>query len=679
MTLTTLIDNGDSTNRVDMIFLGDGYTADEISTTYFGHVNGFIDYMFSDDPLTSPFHQYQNFFNVHVIEVVSNESGVDDPANNITRDTALDSTYQWDGVTDRLLYLNSSKASSAMFTALDGTDIGAEMRFVTMNSEKYGGGGGYYAAYAGGNASAYELALHEVGHSFAGLADEYYANGTTYTGSEPRAPNSTIDPTGSEWSHWLGYDDPELGVVGVYEGSSYKEFGVYRPTESSKMRSLNKAFDPIAKEAFVLEFYSYVDPLDTWTGKGDTLSLIDPLGLNVTAIDDDIIDFEWSVDGITLAYSDSNLDVESLGLSNGFYEISLLAYDNTGLVRINLDEVQQVITWNVEITRDASTIAGSADGDTLTGTGGNDTLLGMAGDDRLQGKGGMDVLNGGEGGDTAIYESASAGVEVFLSQGFSRGGAGRDTLIDIENAEGSAFADQLVGTSGDNLLKGLAGNDVLTGNGGNDSFDGGSGADALRGGSGIDMMLGGLGADTLQGFADDDKMHGGGDNDLIYGGSGNDKMHGNGGQDQLRGSTGNDMLFGGNGTDSLFGGDDNDVLSGDAGGDILIGGGGSDTLIGGWGSDSLTGGDGLTDDGAVDTFVFSSRSDGGGGIDRIKDFSNGTDMIDLQSYGFGDFTNGVYNKSTDTSAGLRIEFAAGDVLFVENFLKADFDASDVVL
>ncbi len=113
-----MINNGASSNRVDMIFIGDGYQAFEIETTYDGHVSATVDSFFNSG--LNPLPRYQNFFNVHRVNVISNESGADDPANSFVVDTALDATYNTGG-TDRCLYFDTGKANIAVNTALAGT------------------------------------------------------------------------------------------------------------------------------------------------------------------------------------------------------------------------------------------------------------------------------------------------------------------------------------------------------------------------------------------------------------------------------------------------------------------------------------------------------------------------------------------------------------------------------
>jgi len=324
-TLTTVMNNGDSANRVDMIFVGDGYQASEIASTYKNHVADTLSAFFS--PGIAPFPRYQNYFNAHRVNVISNESGADDPLNNIFVDTALDATYNTNGI-DRLLYFNTAKANTAVNTALSGAGIDIDMRLGSINSEKYGGGGGQWAVWAAGNTSALDIAIHEVGHSFAKLADEYYTSGQSWGGGEPSEVNVTSDPSLGKWDRWLGYDDPDsdIGVIDYYEGARYHEFGLYRPSENSMMRSLNRPFDAISRERFIEEIYLEVDPLDSWLDDSGTYSGDDTLW--VDTVDASVINVEWYVDGISLGVLGESVSIDSLSLAAGEYSIQAKAYDS---------------------------------------------------------------------------------------------------------------------------------------------------------------------------------------------------------------------------------------------------------------------------------------------------------------------------------------------------------------
>ncbi|MEZ5782001.1 MAG: M64 family metallopeptidase [Rhizobiaceae bacterium] len=357
MSINTLIQNGPSSNRVDIVFLGDGYTSSQLANLYIQDIASLTDYLFSGNALTEPFGLYSDYFNVTAINVASNENGADDPSTGTFRDTALGSTYFYDGVTERLLYVDDNAAKAAMNAALAGTGIDAEMRFVTVNNDKYGGGGGYFAVYSGGNENALEVAVHEVGHSFAGLADEYddgTASNVTFTGGEPDEPNVTKDASGAKWSRWIGFEQEGLGTVGAFEGGMYADHGIFRPTFNSKMRELNQPFDPIAREAFVLNFYKYVDPLDDHAFSNTTGTLFDIDGLWVDTISDKTIRVDWLINGQLVSADTTSIDFSNLGLGAGTYNITAHAYDDTGLVRIVDPSLEEYVSWTVQLTGDTT-------------------------------------------------------------------------------------------------------------------------------------------------------------------------------------------------------------------------------------------------------------------------------------------------------------------------------------
>ncbi len=181
--------------------------------------------------------------------------------------------------------------------------------------------------------------------------------------------------------------------------------------------------------------------------------------------------------------------------------------------------------------------------------------------------------------------------------------------------------------------------DVDLGNG-NDSFrafgdarvsgdvNGGEGNDELTGGTGEDAFLGADGDDTLAGRAGDDTLMGGAGNDRLDGGDGNDLLDGGNFADTIKGKNGDDIVLGDNGADMISGGSGNDSLSGGNGADSLWGGLGEDTLEGGVAADMFWGG------GDADVFVLNAVSEStNSGADRIRDFEQGLDRIDLSDLG----------------------------------------------
>ncbi|GIL40074.1 M64 family metallopeptidase [Roseiterribacter gracilis] len=439
MPVNTVVNNGSSSNRVNIVIMGDGYTQAEQTTTYTQHISSLVSYLFGGGALTEPFGRYAKFFNVYSINVVSNESGSDIPQNGIVKDTALNSTYRFDGSTDRLLYVNDTLANKALADGLAGTGITASMKFVTVNATVYGGGGGTFGVFAGGNVSAQDVAVHEIGHSFARLADDYFDLTGTFPGAEPSAANSTKDPTGAKWKNWIGYDQgPGMGVIGVYEGGSRYPQGVYHPSPDGKMNHLGKPFDVVSREAFVLRFYDFVRPLDSFTS--NTTALRDATSVAVKTVDPTIISTRWTLDSQLV--SDAHVETFDIAGSGvfaaGTHSLSLLAYDPTDWVRAtDRSKLQQSVSWSLEFTQTTGTA--SAAGSTFYGAERNDVFVGLGGSDRFIAGAGNDQIEGGGGTDVAVFTGSKASYDFTKASGGLQvadrrtvGGDGTDTLNHVE-------------------------------------------------------------------------------------------------------------------------------------------------------------------------------------------------------------------------------------------------------
>ncbi len=315
------------------------------------------------------------------------------------------------------------------------------------------------------------------------------------------------------------------------------------------------------------------------------------------------------------------------------------------------------------LTIDATTIIENAytgDGnDTLLGNDAANLLRGNRGDDTLHGKGGNDTLEGGDGNDIL------------------HGNTGNDTIV-AGNGNDSIYAgrgaDVIFANNGDDYISGSVGNDTINGDGGADEIYGNAGNDTIRGGKGNDTISGDLDNDTIYGNGGDDVIRAGKGNDFVDGGRSADTIYGNTGNDTLLGGGGNDVIDGGKDSDTINGGPGNDTVKGGGGNDIVDGGDGNDRIYGNLGADILHAGAGndlLYGGGGADTFDY----DKGDQKDRIKDFQDNTDKLDLDSWGFATVADALAH-ATQFGAHVLFDFtsipgaSATDTLWVENITIA---------
>jgi Ca2+-binding RTX toxin-like protein len=220
---------------------------------------------------------------------------------------------------------------------------------------------------------------------------------------------------------------------------------------------------------------------------------------------------------------------------------------------------------------------------TLAGlvTGGDEnTILAaiFAGADQISGSSMNDVLKGFDGNDTLKGGAGADNLDGGLGLDFvNYQGSTLGVSVDLKNSlysGGDAQGDVL--TNIENIY-GSSHGDTLSGSDARNIIGGESGDDLIKGNAGDDSLSGEGGNDGIDGGDGVDRLVGGAGTDILHGDAGNDSIDAGADNDQVFGDAGNDVLFGNAGDDLLDGGDDNDVLEGGAGADQLIGGNGTDT------------------------------------------------------------------------------------------------------
>lgn len=249
---------GDSKECIDVVILAEGYTVDEIPT-------------FLEDALIAteeilayePFKSHKDKFNFIAIGSPSSDSNVSVPQENAWRETAIGSNFM-------TFYMERYLTTGNVYAMYDlATNIPAEHFIILANTNTYGGGGIYnsYTLTTAHHPAFKPVVVHEFGHSFGGLGDEYFYEGNLdndemhSVAHEPWEPNiTTLVDFDSKWADMVA-EDVEIPTsvtpvrtknytVGVYEGGGYRSKGIYRPTDICRMRN-NEAerFCPVCERA----------------------------------------------------------------------------------------------------------------------------------------------------------------------------------------------------------------------------------------------------------------------------------------------------------------------------------------------------------------------------------------------------------------------------------------------
>lgn len=303
-----VMQNGPPADKVDLLLMGDGYTAAEMEKWH-SDARRLTEILFSQPP----FRERRGAFNVWAVDTPADESGVSRPSDGVWRRSPLGATYDAFGSERYVLTFDNKRmreiAAAAPYEFVE----------IIVNGRKYGGGGIFnlYATVAADNASTPYVFVHEFGHHFAGLADEYYTSDVSSNKDEvrpePWEPNATADPQAGKWKDLIEPGTPlptpwakaefeaaekriqarrheiraqhrpesemealfasELAdlapllarppygnKVGVFEGADYEAHGYYRPEADCMMftRNTTRGFCSVCRRAIdrIIDMYA---------------------------------------------------------------------------------------------------------------------------------------------------------------------------------------------------------------------------------------------------------------------------------------------------------------------------------------------------------------------------------------------------------------------------------------
>jgi hypothetical protein len=382
-----------SSNRVDILVMGDGYTAAE-QALFNTDAENLRTQMFN----YTPYKEYANLVNWTTNFIASSQSGSDHPpyqagctATSCCADSAAQSDPRAAGAgtfvntafdgkfctsqIHRLVTINYSKVYAAASAVPD-----YDVIMILLNDPVYGGSGGSIAVTTT-NASANLILIHEYGHTFHDLADEYTSAYPGFpacsdTGGaaicEANVTNQT-DPNLIKWRSWIapGQTIPTpVGTsgVGLFQGARYQTSGVYRPQSACGMRSLGAQFCAICKQEYVLKLYrggfgipsAGIDMIEpgseipasnspvvyaTGTTRNFSASVLRP--------NPDTMSMQWYLDGVAIpGATSSSYNFSQASNTPSARTLELRAVDNSPLVQSvmagNLTTHSR--TWTIQVS-----------------------------------------------------------------------------------------------------------------------------------------------------------------------------------------------------------------------------------------------------------------------------------------------------------------------------------------
>jgi len=237
-----LLVNGKSDEKIDIAILAEGYTKDEMDK-FMSDAKRMTDYLFT----ISPFDQCKDQFNIYAIQSESEESGTDIPGEHIYKNTILNTSFY---TFDSPRYLTTSDMGAVADAA---SLVPYDQVYILVNSPIYGGGGfyNYFNLTSVDHELSEKVFVHEFGHGFVGLGDEYYTSSTSYNEFynleiEPWEANiTTLKNFDEKWKDLVNKTTPVptprsqeyVTTIGAFEGGGYSAQGIYSPVQDCRMKS----------------------------------------------------------------------------------------------------------------------------------------------------------------------------------------------------------------------------------------------------------------------------------------------------------------------------------------------------------------------------------------------------------------------------------------------------------
>lgn len=352
-----VFENGTYQNRITILLLSEGYTESELEV-FRQDVLKVTDDIFN----VSPFKEYKNYFRVVAVEVPSNESGASSIFDGDVRDTYFKSTFGQGGGRD--LSLMFPVGTGRLYDIKTALDLGwwNSITMVMVNDHRLGGGP--EIATRGGQ--EFEVVVHEIGHQFGRLADEYEESGRTPI----PGPNVTqiTDRNHIPWKHWILPDTPiptpveieNFDKIGLFEGAAYQSNGWFRSQLSCRMRYNTDHFCAVCNEQLIGRMYTEFNSGRILTVSPEVgqinLSLHEQHLFNYTGpTPENGLVFEWFLNE-SLISNNAEFDVIASELGIGDHVLELRIHDrNTQVLDAEISGRMSISkNWEISVTESTS-------------------------------------------------------------------------------------------------------------------------------------------------------------------------------------------------------------------------------------------------------------------------------------------------------------------------------------
>lgn len=341
----TLLKSGPLNKRINLVFLGDGYTSAQ-TTQQITDAATVSNYLLSQPP----FSNYNNYFNSFLVKCVSTQSGVThpgtatdvvEPVSPVMSVTNYFSTTFDVGNIHRLMY---SSNSSVLYGVLATWFPMYNQIVVLGNSGVYGGAGGAYAC-SSMNTSSKEIAAHEIGHSFAFLADEYWSGATGEAANRTANSNSLT----VKWSQWVG-----IGSVGVYPyGTTSPSNAWFRPHQNCKMQFLGVPFCPVCSQTIIERIHALTNPIDAYTPSNASAVTFTTSSqwfkTKLVKPTPNTLKTKWDLNSTNVSNNTDSVLISTASLVAGSNTLKVTVIDTTGLTKdVNHPTLHSYsVIWNI--------------------------------------------------------------------------------------------------------------------------------------------------------------------------------------------------------------------------------------------------------------------------------------------------------------------------------------------